>query len=71
MTIDEIKDHNIAEKLRTTETHWMGTLVIRSTSILNLNFKASSWMITFHTKDINYLLINCMRNTEKDIRSPK
>ena len=49
----------------------MGTLVIRSTSIMNVTFKASLWMITFHTKYMDYQLINGKINSKEDMISLK
>ena len=45
----------------------MVTLAIQSKSILNLTSKASSWMITFDTKEMNYPLINGNRNTKEEM----
>ena len=49
----------------------MVILATQSNFLLNLTLNASSWMITFPNKDMNYALISGKRNTKEEVISPK
>ena len=58
-------------KLINTQTHWVVTLVIQSTYLLNLTLKASLWVLAFYTKDMNFPLVNGNIDIKEEMISPK